>query len=114
MTLLAFTACTSLRAIEDFSPSSLRAQVEVGDEVHVVARNGKVYDMTVTRVGDGVLEGDGGGKRYKIAFEAIQHIEVAETDLVDTAAGTLATIGTVLALIVTYALIRITDDLSDD
>jgi hypothetical protein len=104
--LLSFSACTTMQAIEDFTPSVLEQRIEVGDRVHVVARSGKAYDLTVTRVDEGSLEGhNDSGKRYKIPFEAILHVEVAETDVVASAAGVLGTVYTVAAAVVMYAII---------
>jgi hypothetical protein len=106
VSLLSFTACTTLQSIEDFSPSVLEQRIEPGDRVHVVTRNGTAYDLTVSRVDSTALWGEANsGKRYKIPFEAILDVKVAETDVVASAAGALVTVYTVAALIVTYAII---------
>lgn len=102
--LLSFTACTTMRAIEDFSPSRIRARVEVGSEVHIVTRNGKVYDLTVTTIdSDSLLGSSSTGKRYDVAFEAIQYIEVKEGDVVKSVGATLAAVYVVLTAIFIYA-----------
>jgi len=109
--LLSFTGCTTLQTIEDFSPSVLEQRIEVGDRVHVVARSGKDYDLTVTRVDGAMLEGhNDAGKRYKIPFEAILHVEVAEADVVASAFATLVTVFAVATAIVVYAIITWADE----
>jgi hypothetical protein len=104
--LLSLVGCTSMQPIEDFSPSRIRAQVEEGDEVHIVTRKGSIYDLTVTRVtGDAVEGRTGSGKRYKVAFEAIEYIEVQRTDLIRSAGTMLTTFYVTAAVIVTTAII---------
>ena len=106
LTLLSFTACTSLRPIEDFSPSRIRAQVEVGDDVHIVTRKGATYDLTVTRVESDALVGRAeSGKLWKVHYEAIEYIEVEEADLVGTAGGVLMSFYVVVVTITTIAII---------
>jgi hypothetical protein len=56
-TLLCFTACTSMRALPDFSPSQIKEEVEVGERVIVVAKNDVTYDLEITRLGDDALWG---------------------------------------------------------
>lgn len=114
LTLLSFTACTTLRTIEDFSPSLLEQRIEPGDRVHVVARNGKEFYLTVSRVDSSALWGQAdSGKRYKIPFEAILAVKVAETDVVASAAGTLVTLYAVFVAVATYALIVWFDEIDD-
>ena len=115
LTLLSFTACTSLRPIEDFSPSRIRAQVEAGDDVHIVTRKGATYDLTVTRVESDALTGRAAsGKLWKVQYEAIEYIEVAETDLVGTAGGVLMTFYVVVVTVTTIAIIAWVNENDDD
>jgi hypothetical protein len=104
--LLSFTACTTMQTIEDFSPTVLEQRIEVDDRVHIVARSGKDYYLTVTRVDSAMLEGHtDAGKRYKIPFEAILHVEIAEADVVTSAFATLVTVYVVASAVFLYAIL---------
>ncbi len=88
LTLLSFTACTTLQPIYDFTPSKIRQQVHVGDRVLVVWRSGAEYDLTVISIDDDALHGrTDAGKQYKMAFEGIRAIEVEKTRGWQTATG---------------------------
>ena len=77
LTLLSFTACTSMRPIEDVQPAVIHQEVEAGDWVEIVATNGKTYDLEVTKVEADALYGEAdSGKRYKIPLESIKSIRV--------------------------------------
>jgi hypothetical protein len=113
--ILSIAACSTLQPIEDFSPSRIRQQVEPGDEVHIVVLAGAAYDLTVERVDADSLTGRASsGKRYKIQFEAIRHIEVAEMDAVKTVGGTLATAYIVVSAIILYAVIAFFESIDDE
>jgi hypothetical protein len=115
LTLLSFTACTTLRPLEDFSPSRIRSQIEVGDDVRIVTLKGVTYELTVTGVQDGSLTGRAAsGKRWRIHYEAIQYIEVEEADLVGTAGGLLTTVYVTAVVILTAALISWSREMDDD
>jgi len=83
VTLLAYTtliACTSMRPIEDFSPSKIREQVHVGDRASVVYGSSGRYDITVTAVDADALHGvTDAGNGYKFPFEKIRAIDVERT-----------------------------------
>lgn len=113
--ILSLTACSTLRPIEDFSPSRIQQQVEPGDEVRIVVVAGASYELTVERVEAESLTGrSASGKRYRIQFEAIRHIEVAEADPVKTIGGTLATAYVVVSALVVYAFVAFMESVSDD
>ncbi len=104
-TLLSFTACTTLRPIEDFSPSQLRQEVEVRDRVEIVATNGKRYELEVTKVEADALYGEtDSGKRYKVPFVSIQSIQVAKVSGWRTAGATLVVVYVLSALAIGSAL----------
>jgi hypothetical protein len=76
VTLLCFTACTSMQPIEDITPATIRQQVQVDDEVHIVLRSGAVYDLVVTKVEEDSLVGEAdSGKHWRIKYDAIRSIE---------------------------------------
>lgn len=115
LVLPAFVACSSLRPLEDFSPSRILAQVEPGDEVHIVVLKGAIYDLTVVRVDADSLTGRASsGKRYKIMFEAIQYIEVEEGDAVKTIGATVLTAYVVLSALVIYAIAAFFESIDDE
>jgi hypothetical protein len=102
LTLLSFTACTSLQPIRDFTPSRIREQVHAGDRVSILWRSGAQYDVTVTAVDADALHGTAtDGKHYKILFEDIRSIEVEKTRgwQVGTVFGATLTVGLVAFLL---------------
>ena len=105
LSLMSFTACTTMRPIEDFSPSQLRQEVEVGDEVEIVATNGKRYELEVTKVEADALYGEAdSGKRYKVPFESIQSIRVEKVSGWRTAGVTVVVYYVLTAIAIGYAL----------
>lgn len=108
ITLLSFTACTTLQPLEDFSPSRIRQQVEVGDRVQIVAMTGATYDLKVTKIGVDALHGKArSGKQYKVMFEAIRSIQIEKVSgwKVATAVGaTMTTLVVIVSALVIYAL----------
>jgi hypothetical protein len=110
--VLSLTACSTLRPIDDFSPSRIRAHVEVGDDVRIVARSGVAYELEVTAIGAAELEGRAAsGKKYRIAFEAIQFIEVEEGDAIKTVAVSLASLYVVITVLFVLALRELGEDM---
>lgn len=78
--LVSFTACTSLQPIRDFTPSKIRNQVHVGDQVLVVWRSGTEYKLRVTAIDADALHGTtDAGKSYKVLFEGIRSIDVEKS-----------------------------------
>jgi hypothetical protein len=106
ITLLSFTACTSLQPIRDFTPSKIHDQVHRGDRVSIVWRNGSEYNLEVFAVDADALRGRADdGKNYKVLFEDIRSIEVEKVRgwQVATGFGAILTIGVIAFLV---ALIR--------
>lgn len=97
--LLSFTACTTMRPIEDFSPAKVPRYVQVGEDVHVVLASGAVYDLVVTKVEADSLVGKAeSGKHWRIKYDAIQSIEAEERDALKSVAAGIG--GTVVVLYV--------------
>ena len=112
--IVSLTACSTMRAIEDFSPSRIQEQVAVGDEVRIAATNGKVYELTVTQVEAESLTGrTTGGKVFKVQYTAIQYIEVEKIDGWKTAGATLGSAVIVLYALMVYALYAFFDAIDD-
>lgn len=91
-TALCFTGCTSMQPIKESTPQNAREQLEVGDEVRVVATNGTAYELVVTRVGDDSFSGKAeNGKHYKVPYAAIQSIEAEQVSAAKTGGAIGAT-----------------------
>ena len=105
ITLLSFTACTSMRPIEDFSPAKVHQHVQVGEKVHVVMASGAVYDLVVTKVeADSLVGKADSGKHWRIRYDAIQSMEAEEPDALKSVAAGVG--GTVVVLyVVAVALV---------
>ena len=102
VTLLSFTACTTMQPMRDFTPSRIRHQVEPGQHVSIVAENGNTYDLVVTAVDDDSLTGTApSGKAYRIHYEAIESIDVERTSgwQVGTGFGAVLTVGLIAFLL---------------
>ena len=92
LTIVSFTACTSMQPLEDFSPSKIRKEVDVGDRVSLVYAKVR-YDVTVTAVDAEAVHGTtDGGKAYKFPYEGIQAIDVKKMSWGDTAGAAGATV----------------------
>lgn len=114
LTVLSFTACTTMRPIEDFSPSSIRQQVEPGDEVHIVTVTDAIYDLTVTKVeADALVGATDAGKSYRVHYEAIKYIEAEKTDAWKTAGTALGGTIVLLYLLALYAVYAFFDAIDD-
>lgn len=108
-TLVCFTGCTSMRAIEDPAPEHIREQVKVGDEIRVVATDGTTYDLEVTQVAEDSLTGKTeSGKRYRVPYSAIVSIEVSKVSAAKTG-GTLSAVALVLYAAAIYLVLVLFD-----
>ena len=73
------TGHAAMRPLADASPAAIQQQVKPGDEVRVVVRGGRSYDLKVTRVESETLTGAAdSGKHYRIRYSAIERIEVED------------------------------------
>ena len=57
VTVVAFTACTTLKPMADLSPAAMAGSLRAGDIVEVRTGEGGPLVLTVTRVGDDGLTG---------------------------------------------------------
>jgi hypothetical protein len=114
LTLACFAGCTTLQPIEEFSPSTIREEVAVGDRVSIVATNGVTYEFEVTAVEADALRGvSRSGKHYKVMFEAIRTIRAEQVHAGHTAGSIGATIGVIAAVfgaLAFYAFVTMFDD----
>lgn len=105
-TALSLVACTSMRPLPANDPSSVRQAVKVGDDVSVVATNGKTYLLTLTAVDDEKLVGVGDNKKVTIRYAQIVSMEVRKVSAAKTAGltvGVLAVVYITLIALGAYA-----------
>src|SRR3546814_11930352 len=70
--LLCMTACTSMQIVQSSPQQNLAGQLSAGDDVSLVTRDGKHYDLAITHVDANSLTGqDAHGKKWKVRREAI-------------------------------------------
>lgn len=114
VTLMSFTACTTMQTVQDFSPSTIRSQVAVGDRVEILASNAVTYELVVQELGDTYLVGRAdSGKRYKIQFEAIRELRTQEVSAGATVAGVGAGLYVILIGLFIAFLASLDDVMSD-
>ena len=88
-----------MRPIENPSPSTIRSKVDVGDDVHVVTKNGNSYELEITQVSEDAIHGTTPqGKRYKVPFAVIEAIEVSEVSGAKISGGILLTLVALIGL----------------
>jgi hypothetical protein len=115
LTLLSFTACTTMRPIEDFSPAKVHQYVEVGEEVRIVLASGAVYDLVVTKVeADSLVGRAESGKHWRIKYDAIKSIEAEESDALKSVAAGVGITAVVLYVVAVVGALIIFDRLEDE
>ena len=116
--LLCLTACTTTRPLADVSVATIKDEVAVGERVVIVATNGKTYDFEVTAVDPDALWGrDQAGKRYKVAFAAIESIQADQVSVGATVGGTATVLGAILtaaAVVAAWILVDALDSGDDN
>jgi hypothetical protein len=106
--VVSFTACTTMRPLEDLHPAKIQEEIEIGDLVEILATNGTTYELEVTKLDDKALYGDAdSGKRYKVPFGAIKTIQVEKVSGWKTTGVTLIAIYVVVSVAVGYALMQL-------
>jgi hypothetical protein len=113
--LLSFTACTTMRPIEDFSAAKVPQYVQVGEEVHIVLASGAVYDLVVTKVeADSLVGRAESGKHWRIKYDAIQSIEAEEPDALKSVGAGVGIAAVVLYVVAVVGALIIFDRLEDE
>src|SRR3546814_17711099 len=75
--LLCMTACTSMHIVQSSPQQNLDGQLSAGDDVSLVTRDGKHYDLAITHVDANSLTGqDAHDKKWKVRREANESLEV--------------------------------------
>jgi hypothetical protein len=76
LALFTSTAWTAMRPVEDRSPAGLQAQLKPGDRVRVEVRDGRSFELRLTRVEAESLTGAAdSGKQFRIRYSAIERLE---------------------------------------
>jgi hypothetical protein len=112
ISICALVGCTSMRTIPDVSPTGIQQEVQPGDEIHVVLQDGRKFDLEVTRVDADTLTGvSDSGKTFRIRYDAVRWLEVAETDGGGIVGGIIGGVGAVyLAALTLFAVMVATAD----
>ena len=117
-TALCLVSCTSMRPIPAGEPQAVRQSVKVGDEVSVVASNGKTYLLVLTVVDDEKIVGTGDNKKVTIRYAQIVSMEVrrfSAAKTVGATGGTLVALYLLATAIATYLFFNALDEsLKDD
>lgn len=103
-TALCLASCTSMRPVPSGEPKTVQQSVKVGDDVSVVAANGKTYLLLLTAVDNEKIVGTGDNKKVSIRYEQIKSMEVRRVSAGKTAGLTTAVVaGALLVFIGLFA-----------
>lgn len=105
-TALCLASCTSMRPVPSGEPKTVQQSVKVGDEVSVVAANGKTYLLLLTAVDNEKIVGTGDNKKVSIRYSQIVSMEVRKVSAARTAGlagGVLVTLYAVASIAAFYA-----------
>lgn len=101
LTLLTFTACTTLQPLADTQPTTIRQAVQPGDRVAIEKTDGTRLTLKVEEVGDDFLRGTDNAARHTVPFADIRsvgtHVMTAR-DKTWTAVGIGAVVIAVIAV----------------
>lgn len=112
--LLSLIGCSTVQTIQTVQPEAIGTQVEPGDRAIIVARSGVTYDLRVQEVAADSLTGKAeSGKRYRVMYSAIGSIRVERPNPAATAAGGVAVVGVVLAVLLIVAIGEGMEDLGE-
>lgn len=76
---LAVAGCASVRTVDSGSASSIRAELEVGDQLTLTTTDERQYEITVVSLSDVAVEGeDEDGESITIPYGEILLLEVRE------------------------------------
>lgn len=109
-------ACTSPKKVMRPDPRDLVEQLYIGDEIYVLASNGRDYRLTVGGLGDDYLRGRDmeTGKIYRIPFEEIVVLEADELDAGKTGASIFTSAVAVFSVVVVYSIWAFTQAFGGD
>ena len=110
---LCLVACTSLRPVPEGPAGQWRGQAKVGDDVSVVAANGKTYLLTLTEVDGEKIVGIGDNKKVTIRYEQIESLQVRKLSAAKSAGLSAGVLATVAVVVVALAAISFQSFIND-
>lgn len=101
---LSLLGCTSLRVMDQPSPSTIRDQFEVGDQVVIITDQGKRHALRITAMQEDALLGRSqSNQQFKVHYDAISSVEFRRVDAANTTLGGLAMVGaTVIVAVIAF------------
>lgn len=110
---LALAGCTSMRPVGEISPTGIAQAVAPGDQVRIVLRDGRQFDLDVDRVDGESLTGTAdSGRRFRIRYSAVRTIQVEDVDAAKTA-GAGAAVYVVTGLVATLLFAEMMEDFGE-
>lgn len=95
--IVCLTGCTSMQVMDRPAAASLRQKIEVGDQVSVLTRTNRHFDLKVTRIDEGAFIGrDTEDKPWKVGYDQIEQLQVEKTSWGKTAGLTVGIVVVVL------------------
>ena len=94
---ISLIGCTSMRELDSREPE-FAAQIEVGDHLIVHEKGGRIVDMTLTEIDDGVLRGSYRGQGLQTVEVHIDEIALIEVEKISAGKTTAAVIGGIVLL----------------
>ncbi len=101
------TGCTTLKPVELDDGQTFAEQIDVGDRVHLILRDGRVRELRVAEVNDRLVTGKGRSGQIETAYWSdVFSVQVASVSAAKTAgkatngilvAGTLLFVGALLS-----------------
>lgn len=101
LTLLSFTACTTLQPLADTQPATIRQAVKAGDRVAIEKTDGTRLTLKVEEVGDDFLRGADNAARHTVRFSDIRAVE---THVMTASDKTWTAVGIGVAVIAVIAV----------
>ena len=102
---LAVAGCATVRTVDTGSLSSIRAGLEVGNQITLTTKDEQQHELTVVRLSDIAIEGeDEDGESVTIPYEQVMLLEVSEPRPGRTAAAVAGGVIGVYAILYGLAL----------
>lgn len=112
--VISLVGCSTMQAVQPVTASSVRSEIEVGDQVELSLKEGKALTLTVVRVSDDALFGtDAGGRKLSARFADIQALRVKRTSALKTGGVVIAALYVVGVAVIYMAGKAIGDSLKD-
>jgi hypothetical protein len=97
VSLIPLVGCTSMRVV-DMAPADFADQLEAGEHLVVYEKYGRIVDMKVTKIEDGVLFGSLSSNGLQAVEVRLEDIEKIEIEKISGAKTTGAVVGGIVLL----------------